>query len=302
MLGIRMIGLLTTMLIFSAASAQSIPENKPNSLIVDVDLVLVNATVTDSNSRPVTGLQEENFILWESKIEQKIKYFSSEELPLSAGIILDLSGSMESNEAMARRAVASFLGASSKQDEYFLITFSDRAEVAHQFTPNVDQLQNSVFLSPVRGSTAFFDAVYLGIEKLKEARNSKRVLLLITDGEDNHSRYSFSDLSKRVKELDIQIYAVGFAPFGAWKVQTGQTVLKELAQWTGGRAFFPRNAAKIEEICSMIAAEIKQQYVLGYVSTNTRRDGEWRDVRVRLQPPSGSLKLTVRSKRGYYAP
>ena len=298
-----LIALLSAILIFdSTASAQSIPENKPRSVKVDVDLVLVNASVTDSDSRRVMGLHRENFTLWENKIEQDIKYFSSEEVPVSVGIILDLSESMKSDDAMARGALASFLRRGSQEDEYFLIKFSGRAEIAHDFTTSVDEVKNSVFLSPVRGNTALFDAVYLGIEKLREARNPKKVLLLITDGEDNHSRYSFSDVLERVKELDIQIYAVGFAPFGTWKVRTGETVLKELAQWTGGKAFFAGNAAKIEEICSLIATEIKNQYVLGYVSTDKRRDGKWRDIRVRIQPPSDSVKLTVRSRRGYYAP
>ena len=303
MLGWRMIGALTAILIVgSAASAQSIPANNPHPVRVDVDLVLVNASVTDSENRPVLGLQEKNFILWENKIQQSIESFSSEEIALSAGIVLDLSGSMKSDERMARGALASFLARSSQQDEYFLMTFSDRAEIAHEYTADIAQLQSSVFLRPVRGKTALFDALYLAIEKLKEARNPKKVLLLITDGEDNHSRHSLSDVLQRVKELDIQIYAVGFVPFGAWKLGRGQAVLEELAQWTGGKAFFPSNADKIEEICSVIAEEIKSQYVLTYISTDSRREGKWRDIRVKVEPPAGSHRLTVRAKRGYYGP
>ena len=275
------------------------PSFQDRSVRLDVELVLVNVTVTDSANRPVMGLQAGDFKLWENKVEQEVKYFSSEQAPLSAGIILDLSSSMKHREVIIRDAISAFLDFASREDEYFLIKFSDRPELANDFTRDVDQLRNTLLFSPIVGNTALFDAVYVGMEKLKEAENSKRAILLITDGEDNHSRYSLADVIERVREMDIQIYVIGLvSPIS----RTARPVLNNLAEVTGGQAFFPWGASEIKEASLEIANQLKNEYILGYVSTDKRRDGRWRNIRVKVDRPTDSSRFSVRSKQGYYAP
>lgn len=283
------------------------PQNPPQNQVikVDVELVLVNATVTDPQNRYVTGLEAEHFQIWEDKLEQKIEYFSAEDADLSLGIIFDVSGSMKDKLSTARDAAVTFLKSGSPQDEYFLVEFSSRADVAEDFTTDVARLQNKLIFTPAKGMTALYDAVYLGLEKLKEGSNPKKALLMITDGEDNRSRYTFSNVKEFVKEQDIQVYAIGIV--NDWNSQlgsgrTGRALIEELSELTGGRAFFPDSVYELEDICTKIAVELKNQYVLGYNSTNEAKDGKWRKLRVKINPPKGLPRLNVRAKSGYYAP
>jgi len=274
---------------------------KVHRLNMDVDLVLVNATVTESaRNRPVRGLEKKDFQIWEDKIEQKIAYFSSEDVPVSVGIIFDVSGSMKDKITAAQRAAATFFKSGTKQDEYFEVQFSDRPKVASEFTSDVTKLQNSLLSVPTKGSTALYDAVYLGLNKLKESNNPKKALLLITDGEDNRSRYSFSDVRSFIREQDVQMYAIGILDPATG---AGREALEQLTTITGGRAFFPGSAYDMPEICKKIAAELKNQYVIGYRSTNTAKDGAWRKIRVKVSTPKGKdiASLGVRFKQGYYA-
>ncbi len=275
------------------------------TLKVDVDLVLVNATVTDSLNRYVSGLGQEHFQVWEDKLEQKIEYFSSEDNPVSLGVIFDVSGSMKDKISTARDAAVTFLKTGNPEDEYFLVEFANRPEVAADFTTDVSKLQSKLIFTPAKGMTAMYDSVYLGLEKLKEGNNPKKALLLITDGEDNRSRYTFQNVKDFVKEQDVQIYAIGIVD--EWNSQlgaghTGRAMIEELSDLTGGRAFFPDNVYELEDICTKIAVELKNQYVLGYHSTNAAKDGKWRKLRMKVNPPKGIAHLNVRSKSGYYAP
>jgi Ca-activated chloride channel family protein len=280
---------------------------KPSSqtLKIDVDLVLVNATVTDSLNRYVSGLDAEHFQIWEDSVEQKVSYFSAEDVPVSVGVIFDVSGSMKDKIATARQAANTFFKSGNPEDEYFIVEFANRPEVASDFTSDITKLQSKLILTQAKGMTAMYDSVYLGLEKLKEGTNPKKALLLITDGEDNRSRYTFQNVKEFVKEQDVQIYGIGIvddwnSQLGAGK--TGRAMVEELSEITGGRAFFPDSVYDLEDICTKIAVELKNQYVIGYHSTNGAKNGKWRKLRMKINPPKGIQRLNVRYKQGYYAP
>jgi len=301
----KLIAGLFLVFVCSTALAQQ-PESRmdPHSktLKIDVDLVLVNATVSDPLGRMVSGLQKDNFQLWEDKVEQKIEYFSSEDTPLSIGLIFDATGSMSDKISTARDAAATFLKMGNPEDEFFLVTFSQQPRLAEDFTTDVSRLQQRLLFTPAKGLTPLFDAVYLGLDKMKSATNKRRALLLITDGEDNHSRYSFADIKEFAKERDVQIFAIGIVDaFGALaQGKSGRAIIEDLVQITGGRAFFPDSIYELEDICSKIAVELKNEYVLGYHSTNEAKDGKWRKIRLKTNAAKGLPALSIRGKR-YYA-
>jgi Ca-activated chloride channel family protein len=287
-----------------AVRAQSPTSNaKTQTLKVDVDLVLVNATVSDTLGRMVTGLEPGNFQLWEDKVEQKIEYFTNEDIPLSIGLIFDATGSMSDKISTARDAAVTFLKMGNPEDEFFLVTFSQQAQLAQDFTTDVTRIQNHLLFTPAKGLTPLFDAVYLGLDKMKSATNKRRALLLITDGEDNHSRYSFSDIKEFARERDVQIFAIGIVnPFGELaQGKTGRAIIDDLVEITGGRAFFPDSVSELQDICTKIGIELKNQYVLGYHSTNEAKDGKWRKIRLKVNAPKGLPNLSIRGKSGYYA-
>lgn len=257
------------------------------ALKVDVDMVLVNLTVTDAMGRYVVGLEQPHFQVWEDKLEEKIEYLSTEDAPVSVGLIFDASTSMQPVLGYARNAALAFLDTSNASDEVFLVTFNDRAKLAVDFTSAFARLQTEVIFMPAKGSTALYDAVYLGVEKLKKANNPKRALITITDGEDNHSRYSFSNLKEFVREQNVQIFSIG-----AWGP------INNLVEMTGGYEF---HGDGLVDICQKIAIELKNEYVIGYRPTNTSKDGKWRKIQVKLKAPPGLGKLNVRAKAGYYA-
>jgi len=290
----------------SQAPQETSAEKKSNqTLKIDVDLVLVNATVTDSLNRIVSGLEQKHFQIWEDKLEQKVEYFSTEDVPISVGIIFDVSGSMKDKISTAQNAAGTFLKTGNPEDEYFLVEFANRPEVAADFTTDITKLQSKLLLTPAKGMTAMYDSVYLGLEKLREGSNPKKALLLITDGEDNRSRYTFQNVKDFVKEQDVQIYGIGIvdefnSQLGAGR--TGRAMVEELSEITGGHAFFPDSVYELEDICTKIAVELKNQYVIGYHSSNGAKDGKWRKLRLKVNPPKDIQHLSVRSKQGYYAP
>jgi Ca-activated chloride channel family protein len=284
-----------------STSDRTQPETAPHSIGVDVDIVLATVTVTDRNGRFVTGLEKENFKIQEDKVPQDIKYFSSEDIPLSVGIILDVSGSMKDKLKTAVEAAITFMKGGSPDDEYFLVEFADKPEDTADFTNDIAKIQNRFMLSKAKGRTALYDAVYMGLNKLEKGNNAKRALLLITDGEDNRSRYTFSNVRDFVKEKDVQMYAIGIT--NGWSdssAEQGRSLLRDLAAISGGNSFFPNSITNLENICRTIATELKYQYVIGYQSTNTAKDGEWRKIKVTAEYPNN--KLTVRAKAGYYGP
>jgi Ca-activated chloride channel family protein len=272
---------------------------------VDVNLVLVNATVTDAYNRFVTGLEKEHFKVFEDKIEQEISHFSREDVPTSIGLLFDVSSSMGDKIARAKDAAVAFLKTSNPDDEFYLLTFADQPSLDEEFTSDVSQIQNRLVYKGAKGSTTLYDAVYLGLEKMKQAHNPKKAMLLITDGEDTRSRYSLVNVRHAVKESDVQIYAIGivssyYSDFAQGR--SGRSVLEEMTEVTGGKAYFPNSVYELEDICTKIAVELKNQYVLGYASSNPSRDGRWRKIKVKLNAPRGLPALSVRSKTGYFGP
>jgi Ca-activated chloride channel homolog len=281
------------------------PANSSASVKVDVDLVLVNATVTDVSNRFVIGLDQEHFKIYEDKIEQKISHFSTEDIPTSIGVLFDVSSSMGDKISRAKDAAVAFLKTTNPEDEFFLLTFADRPKVEEEFTSDVGEIQNRLAFARAKGSTTLYDAVYLGLEKIKHGHNPKKAILLITDGEDTRSRYSMMDVRNAVKESDTQIYAIGivssyYSDFSQGR--SGRGVLEAMTEITGGKAYFPNSVYELEDICVKIAIELKNQYILGYSSTNPTKDGSWRKIKLKLNPPKGLPTLSVRAKAGYYAP
>jgi Ca-activated chloride channel homolog len=276
-------------------------------LHLDVDLALVNVTVTDPYNRLVTGLDPDNFRVYEDNIEQEVVTFSSEDVPISIGVIFDFSGSMANKIGKARDAAVEFFKTANPQDEFFLVSFNERAELTSAFTNSVEDLQSRMMLTAPKGRTALLDAIYLGLSQMRGAKNGKRALLILSDGGDNHSRYNESDIKRLVKEADTQLYAIGiFDPLG-YRNRTpeelnGPSLLSEVTEMTGGRVFAVENLNDLPDIASKIGMELRNQYVLGYRPSNKAHDARWRKIKIKLRAPKGLPPLNVYSKTGYYAP
>jgi Ca-activated chloride channel family protein len=271
---------------------------------VDVNMVLVPVTITDPLNRLVTGLDRENFNLFEGKDQQEIKTFSSEDAPVSIGVIFDMSGSMNSKIERAREAVVEFFKTANPQDEFFMITFADRPEEIADFTSSVDDIQGRLVYAMPRGRTALLDAIYLGVTKMRQAKYPKKALLIISDGGDNHSRYTEGEIRSMVREADILIYAIGIYDhyFPTEEERLGPSLLSEVTELTGGRAFTIDNPNDLADVSTKIGIELRNQYVIGYRPKNPVRDGKWRKIKVKLLPPKGLPPLRVYAKTGYYAP
>lgn len=271
---------------------------------VDVNLVLVPVTITDPMNRLVTGLDRENFNIFEGRDQQEIKTFSSEDAPISLGVIFDMSGSMTSKIERAREAVIEFFKTANPQDEFFMITFADKPEEISDFTSSVDDIQGKLIYTIPKGRTALLDAIYLGITKMRQAKYPKKALLIISDGGDNHSRYTEGEIRSMVKEADVLIYAIGIYDhyFPTEEERLGPTLLADVTELTGGRAFTIDNPNDLADVSTKIGIELRNQYVLGYRPKNPAHDGKWRKIKVKLIPPKGLPPLRVYAKTGYYAP
>jgi Ca-activated chloride channel homolog len=273
-------------------------------LKVDVDLVLVPVTITDPMNRLVTGLDKVNFQLFEGNSAQEIRTFSSEDAPVSLGVIFDSSGSMASKMDRAKDAVIEFFKTANPQDEFFMITFNDEPEAVSDFTNSVDEIQNKLVFAVPRRRTALLDAIYMGISKMRQAKYPKKALLIISDGGDNHSRYTEGEIKSLVKEADVMIYAIGIYDryASAMEERLGPQLLSEITELTGGRAFTIDNPNDLGDVATKIGVELRNQYVLGYRPTKVVRDGKWRKIKVKLMPPKGLPPLRVYARTGYYAP
>jgi len=282
------------------AWGQSKTQDKPAkpTFRVGVETVFIKISVTDPLNRYVTGLEKEHFKVFEDKVEQSVSHFTQESAPISVGILFDTSGSMKDNIHTARNSVSRFLQSGNPEDEFFLVTFNQKTSLVQSFTNQSSSIQNEISFSQPGGRTALYDAVYLGLDNIKAARNEKKALILITDGEDNSSRYSASEIREFAKESDVQIYAIG----EEGKLGYGRSEIQNIVGLTGGRAFFPNNFNELDYYIDLIHAELRNQYVVGYVPTNKNHDGKWRKVKIKLDPPEGLPKLILHAKEGYYAP
>ncbi len=278
---------------------------RPNERIqVNVNLVLIPLTVTDPLDRLVTGLDKDNFFLYEHDRLQNIKTFSSEDAPVSIGIILDLSGSMSSKFLRARQSVIEFMKTANPQDEFFVIGFNDRPEVITDFTNSSDDVDARLAMVKPGKRTALLDAIYMGLNKIKSARYQRKALVIVSDGGDNRSRYTENEVRSVVRESDVQLYAIGifdqYAP--TMEERLGPLLLNDICEDTGGRMFRVDDAGDMGDIAAKISAELRNEYVLGYRSDDDKHDGKWRKVKVKLVPPAGLPPLTVHARNGYYAP
>jgi Ca-activated chloride channel homolog len=290
----------------SKAPVASAPAPRAN-IRVDTTLVLIPVTVTDPLNRFVTGLEKENFKVYEDKKEQQVAQFSSEDAPLSIGIVFDCSGSMGNKLLKSRQAVAQFFKTANPEDEFFLVQFNDGAELTHAFTTDLESIQSKLAFTQSKGKTALLDAVYLALNTMKKAKNPRKALLVISDGGDNNSRYTETEIKNVVREADVQIYAIGiYEPVGGRgrtaEELSGPSLMNEFAEQTGGRQYQVENLNELPDIAAKIGIELRNQYVLGYSPQNQDRDGKYRRVQVKLIQPKGLPPLRAFWRMGYYAP
>jgi Ca-activated chloride channel family protein len=287
------------------STQRAAPPTGEEQLIVNTDLVSLTVTVTDMYGRYVTGLNKEAFTVLDDKVPQEISFFSDEDAPVSVGVIFDVSGSMGGDKIQhSREALKRFIETSHERDEYFLIGFNSRAQLLLDRTHDGDAVLNKLTFVQTRGQTALYDACYLGVEKVGHGTHQKRALLVISDGQDNSSRYTFNELRRMLKESDVTIYSIGILGAGdagsALGVE-GQSYLTEISAVSGGKAFFPNTSAEMDEIFERIALELRHQYSIGYRPSNFANDGKYHRIKVKVTPPRGLPRLSVRSKEGYYA-
>jgi len=279
--------------------------SRPGARIrMDVDLVLVPVTITDPMNRLVTGLEQNDFFVYENNSAQKIKTFATEDAPVSIGIIMDLSGSMTSKLIRSRDSILQFMKTANPQDEFFVIGFNDRPELIEDFTSSIEDIESRLQLVHAGHRTALLDAIYYGMDKMKTARHERKALLVVSDGGDNRSRYTEGEVKAQVRESDVEIYSIGiFDPYApTTEERMGPMLLNDLSEETGGRMFRVDDLADMSDIAVKISTELRNQYVLGYNPKSMQRDGKWRKVKVKLVPPQGLPPLTVHARTGYYAP
>ena len=288
----------------AVASSKLVDGSLLHVIKTDVKLVLVPVSVTDPRQRLVTGLRAENFQLFEGKKPQEIRHFSSEDVPVSIGIVLDSSGSMRAKMSRVRDAVNQFCEAANPQDEFFMIEFSDVPRLATDFTSVPEDLEKELLDTQPKRRTALLDAIYMGLHKMKDAKYAKKALLIISDGGDNHSLYMEKDVKAAAKESDVMIYAIGtfdrYVPTP--EEMRGPALLSGIAEPTGGRAFSLENEMELPAVALHIGRELRTQYVLGYRPEQMPRDGKWHRIEVKLRLPKKLAFLRVHAKTGYYAP
>jgi Ca-activated chloride channel family protein len=289
----------------AAPSATPRAGGNDEQVIVNTDLINLTVTVTDQYGRYVSGLDKKAFTVFDGKEQQEISHFSDDDSPVSVGIIFDVSGSMSGDKLRrAREALSRFIETSHDSDEYFLIAFNSRAQLVLDKTRDGKAVLDKLTYVETRANTALYDATYLGVEKVQRGAHQKRALLLISDGQDNDSRYTFSEVRRLLKESDVVLYSIGILgandPASSLGME-GQGILDELSAVSGGKAFFPNSAPEMDEIFEKIALELRHQYSIGYRPNNFANDGKWHKIKVKVTPPRGLPRLFVRSREGYYA-
>lgn len=289
------------------------PQEKPKdyTIGINVDLVLMYTSVFDKNNRFVGDLKKDNFKVFEDGIEQSIASFTQEDVPISMGILMDLSGSMRGKIDQVNKAALAFIRASNPQDQVFLIGFNEEVELLQDYTSDIDEVTDSLENIVVTGGTAVYDAIHLGVQKAQSGVKAKKAIVVITDGEDRDSYYKLDELVSKVQESDVQVFCIGFlnaAPekglFGRWSKtapEKAHDALERISEETGGKAFFPSKVTDIHSIVSEIASELRSQYSIGYFSSNAARDGSFRRVKIEIRGLDDS-KRQLRYRRGYYAP
>jgi Ca-activated chloride channel family protein len=272
---------------------------------VDVNLVVLHTTVIDDRGRFADGLKQDNFRVLEDKVEQKLSVFKREDIPVSMGLVIDNSGSMRDKRPRVNQAAITLVEASNPQDEAFVVNFNDDfyLDLDKDFTNSVPELKEALERIDSRGSTALYDAIIGSIDHVKKGSKDKKVLLIVTDGEDNTSHNSLEKTVREIQKTDTVIYTIGLLSEESKKsAKRARRALEEIAKASGGLAYFPENVEDVHTICEQVAHDIRNQYTLAYYPTNTRRDGTFRAVQVDVIPPRGRGRLIARTRNGYYAP
>ena len=293
--------LLSLILAFAGTATTGQDKTFDDVIVINTDLVVLRASVTDKQGRAVTGLKKENFKVFEDGVEQVIDLFSAEESPVSWGLVLDRSGSMERMIREVYEASLHVIDEGTNKDEMFIVTFNEKTELVSRFETDRHRLKNSTLGLRADGDTALYDAVSFALDEFKQGKFRKKVLVVVSDGEDNASRLSFRKLIERAEEEEVIIYTVGMfdssMEFGL-NVRDG---LAKLAEVTGGRAHFPKDADDCRTVMDEIALEVSQQYSIGYYSTNETYDDKWRSIRLQAKEQKSQNALVARTRPGYYA-
>lgn len=296
------------------AGASAPPQGKKReyTIGVDVNLVVLHATVLDHKGRMINDLKQENFRVFEDGAPQKLAVFTHADIPVTMGIVIDDSGSMRTKRESVNAAALTFVKTSNPQDQVFVVNFNDAyyLDTPGDFAQNIEELKAALDKIDSRGGTALYDALYASLDHMKLGNRDKKVLLAITDGEDNASHYTYEELLRYAQKANTVIYAIGLLgeeePGGLFKMhgrgaKHAAKILQDLSEATGGQAYFPRSLADVEPTCVQIARDIRNQYTLAYYPSNTKKDGTYRVVRVETVTP-GKHRLDVRTRAGYYAP
>ena len=299
------IGLILLPWVFHAQVAIQ-PHDKPRpkelvprpDLRVDTALVLVPVSVTNQRNQPVLGLQKENFRIFDNKAEQTIAQVAMDDEPVAVGLVFDTSGSMKSTLRRSRKAVTEFFKSANPEDEFLLVEFDSSPRLVVPLTGDTSEIESKLLFSDAKGSTALLDAIYFSVHEIKKSKKSRKALLIISDGEDNSSRYNEGEVGSIVSESDVLIYGVGIFRGGA---HHRSAILKNTADQTGGR-FFDANPVELPEMAKAISDDLRNRYVVGYSPQEQRRDGRYHRLEVKLIPPPDSPKLKAHWRRGYYSP
>jgi len=274
-------------------------------IALNVDLVVLHTSVLDDRGKFVEGLTQENFRVYEDKVEQKLAIFKREDIPVSMGLVIDNSGSMRDKRPRVNEAALTLVQNSNPQDEAFVVNFNDDfyLDLDKDFTNSIPELKEALERIDARGSTALYDAIIGSLDHLKKGNKEKKVLLIVTDGEDNTSRNSLEKTIREIQKTDTVIYTIGLLSQESKKsAKTAKRALTEIALASGGVAYFPENVEDVHSICEQVAHDIRHQYTLAYYPSNAARDGTFRSVHVDVIPPRGHGKLVARTRNGYYAP
>jgi Ca-activated chloride channel homolog len=314
---VLLLSLCSIALAFQSPSTDTIPQRlkselaatsivPPAHLRVDSSLVLIPVHVTTPDGFSVTNLTKENFALAEDNVEQTITTFSKDDAPLSVGLLFDSSGSMHNKMVKSAEAVATFFKTANADDEFFLVEFNERPKLLVPFTPDSDEIYRRVARIRPFGRTSLLDAIHLAMVNMKKARNFRKAIVVLSDGGDNRSRFTSSEIKNALLETDVQLFAMGIFDEDARRQtveeQNGPRLLDALAEQTGGRLYTVDNLDDLESISARISQELRNQYLLGYSPSNGSRDGKYRQVRLKLDAPAELPKLRTNYRHGYYAP
>jgi Ca-activated chloride channel homolog len=286
-------------------------KDKDYTLSVETLEVQLPVSVLDKDGHPVDGLKQEHFQIFEDKVQQTIKAFRHEDIPLSLGLVIDNSGSMRNKRERVNSSALAFVRESNPEDETFIIDFDDSAYLEQDFTGSIGDLIDALENVDARGETALYDALYLAADHVTKAgKKDKKALLVVSDGEDNASKYGINKVIEALRQSKVTLYAVGLLEEddqrgGLFKKPPSKKAKEDLlkfAEITGGQAFFPKGLDEVEQIVKGIAHDIRNHYTIAYTPTNTKLDGTWREVTVKINAPKNTPKVTWRTKQGYYAP